>query len=117
MPLCIILAARRLTRHGESLETLLKKAADDLLKVMEDPQLEHLPPRLRSLRASLDLSYAHLSEPTRELFARMSFFPGGLFGKLDPLSKLLGDGWTGARATTSAGGPRSSGRNSPCLTH
>ena len=96
MPLCVILAARRLTRHGESPETLLKKAADDLVKTMEDPSLKHLPERLRSLRASLDLSYNRLSEPAQEVFARMSFFPGGLFRGMEDMWELLGDNWAEA---------------------
>ena len=96
MPLCIILAARRSREHGKDMQTLLKDAAEDLVKTMEDPKLKHLPERLRSLRASLDLSYDHLSEPARELFARMSFFPGGLSRDLDDLSQLLGDGWKDA---------------------
>jgi len=41
---------------------------------------------------SIDLSYKHLSEPAQKLFARMSFFPGGLSEGID-LFELLGDGW------------------------
>jgi predicted ATPase len=92
IPLCVILAARRLIRHGENVGTLLKNAADELLEVMESSELRDRPERLRSLRASLKLSYDYLSEPARGLFARMSFFPGGLSRKLD-LWELLGENW------------------------
>ncbi len=47
-------------------------------------------------KASLDSLYDHLSESARELFARMSFFPGGLFRSFDDLLELLGDGWKDA---------------------
>ena len=93
MPLCVILTARRLRRHGENLETVLKKTADNMLEIMNDPELDHLPKKLRSLRASLDLSYKHLSESEQRLFARMSFFPGGLSRKHDDMWELLGDNW------------------------
>jgi tetratricopeptide (TPR) repeat protein len=96
MPLCVILAARRLTGHGESPETLLKEAADDLMRIMEAPELKHLPERLRSLKASLELSYRHLSDSAQELFARMSFFPGGISRKRDDLWELVGDDWDDA---------------------
>jgi tetratricopeptide (TPR) repeat protein len=96
MPLCIILAARRLTGHGERLDTLLQRATDDLVNMMEDASLKHLPERLRSLRASIDLSYNRLSNSAKALFARMSFFPGGLSRGLGNLSQLLGDGWANA---------------------
>ena len=92
MPLCIILAAHRLRVQGKTLDVLLKEAEDDLVGVMSDPKLKSLPPRLRSLAASIDLSYRHISEQARELFAQMSFFPGGLLGGLD-LFELLDDNW------------------------
>ncbi len=43
--------------------------------------------------ASLDPLYDSLSEPARELFARMSFFPSGLFRGFNDLWELLGDSW------------------------
>ena len=95
MPLYIILAARRLRIQGKTLDALLNEAEDDLMGVMNDPKLRSLPPRLKSLAASIDLSYRHISEPARKLFARMSFFPGGLSRELD-LFELLGDGWENA---------------------
>ena len=93
MPLALVLAARRLTDPGQDLATLIKGASDDLLSVCEDERLRHLPPRLRSVRASLELSFERLSEPARELFARMSFFPSGLSRSFEPLEQLLGDQW------------------------
>ncbi|MBD3181170.1 NACHT domain-containing protein, partial [Candidatus Poribacteria bacterium] len=92
IPLCVILAARRLERHGQSLETLLEEAAEDMMNVMNDPGLAYLPDRLKSVRASLGLSYKRVSEPAKLLFARMSFFPGGLSRNLD-LFELLGNAW------------------------
>ena len=44
-------------------------------------------------RSSLDSLYNRLSKPAGELFARMSFFPGGLFRGFNDLWELLGDGW------------------------
>ncbi|MFC1719042.1 NACHT domain-containing protein [Candidatus Poribacteria bacterium] len=93
MPLCIILAARRLMRHGESLETLLEGLANCMMETMNDPKLSHLPERLRSLRASLHLSYDRMSESAKELFACMGFFPGGLYRSFTDLPKLLGSEW------------------------
>ncbi|MFC1718010.1 tetratricopeptide repeat protein [Candidatus Poribacteria bacterium] len=43
--------------------------------------------------ASLDSLYDSLPEPAQELFARMSFFPGGLFRGFNDLWELLGDSW------------------------
>jgi tetratricopeptide (TPR) repeat protein len=93
MPLCVILAARRLMRHGESLETLLEGMANRMVETMNDPKLHHLPERLRSLRASLQLSYDRMSESAKELFACMGFFPGGLYRGFSDLFNLLGNEW------------------------
>jgi tetratricopeptide (TPR) repeat protein len=96
MPLCIILAARRLLRHGENLETLLEGLANRMVETMNDPKLNHLPDRLKSLRASLNLSYDRLSESAKEFFVRMGFFPGGLYRGFAGLSELLGSEWMDA---------------------
>jgi len=93
MPLDLVLAAHRLTRHGESLPTLMERSARELLDLLEDPSLKHLLPRHRSRRASLELSYRRLSVRARRLFARLSFFPGGAYRPLTPLDGLLGQGW------------------------
>ncbi len=42
---------------------------------------------------SLDPLYDSLPDPAQELFARMSFFPGGLFRGFNDLWELLGDSW------------------------
>lgn len=44
-------------------------------------------------RTWLDSQYNDLSEPAQELFAWMSFFPGGLFRGFNDLWELLGDSW------------------------
>ncbi len=44
-------------------------------------------------KESLDLLFNGLSEPAQQLFARMSFFPGGLFRGFNDLWELLGDSW------------------------
>ena len=47
-------------------------------------------------KVSLDSLYDSLSESAGELFARMSFFPGGLSRSFDDLLELLGDSWKDA---------------------
>jgi tetratricopeptide (TPR) repeat protein len=93
MPLALVLAARRLTDPGQDLATTIRRASEDLLALCEDDQLAYLPPRLRSVRASLQLSYDRLSEPARELFGRISFFPDGVLRSDEPLGQILGDSW------------------------
>jgi len=93
MPLALVLAARRLTDPGEDLATIIRRASQDLINLCDDQRLSHLPPRLRSVRASLQLSCDRLSDPARRLFARMSFFPGGLGRGFQPLSGFLGRDW------------------------
>jgi tetratricopeptide (TPR) repeat protein len=90
MPLALVLAARRLPDPGQDLEGTIRQASQDLLALCQDERLTHLPARLRSVRASLQLSYQRLSEPAQVLFARMS---GGLFRAFEPLGQLLGEGW------------------------
>lgn len=96
IPECLILAARRLVTRGQELEELLEVASQELMRVVESPELKHLPDESRSLRASLDISYSHLSESAQQVFARMSFFPGGLSREYDDLWELLGDDWIDA---------------------
>lgn len=93
MPLALVLAARRLTDPGQDLATLIAQASQELLSLCQDERLRHLPPRLRSVRASLLLSYERLSPPARALFARLSFFPGGLDRSFAPLNQVLGETW------------------------
>ncbi len=96
IPVCLMLAARRLVTRGQKLEELLETASEELMSIVESPELEHLTEKSRSLRASLDLSYSHLSETVQQVFARMSFFPGGLSREYDDLWELLGDDWIDA---------------------
>src|SRR5207248_274993 len=93
MPLAIVLAARRLTDPGESLSSTIHRASRDLLDLCEDPRLTHVPERLRSVRASLELSYERLSETARTLFARTSFFPDGISRSFEPFAGILGEDW------------------------
>ncbi len=105
IPVCLILAARRLVTRGQELKIkefdsqillFLEMASEELMKVVESPELKSLPEESRALRASLDLSYSHLSESVQQVFARMSFFPGGLSREYDDLWELLGDDWVDA---------------------
>jgi len=96
IPVCLVLAARRLVTRGQKLEELLEIASEELMRVVKSPELKHVTEKSRSLRASLDLSYSHLSEPAQQVFARMSFFPGGLSREYDDLWELLGDEWIDA---------------------
>ena len=52
-----------------------------------------VPPRQRSLPASLNLSYELLSERAQEIFRKSSLLPGGLYRHVDTLDQLLGDDW------------------------
>ncbi len=105
IPVCLMLAARRLVTRGQELKIkefdsqillFLEIASEELMSVVESPELKHLPEKSRALRASLDLSYSHLSESAQQVFARTSFFPGGLSREYDDLWELLGDDWIDA---------------------
>ena len=101
MPLAIELAAARV--RALSLEQIAQRLEDSLKLLRGDSRTA--PQRQRTLRATLDWSYALLSEAERVLFLRLSVFAGGWtleaaealgsgegVGKgevLDPLSRLV----------------------------
>src|SRR5215216_4419548 len=72
IPLAIELAAARV---GLSVEQIAARL-DDSLRLLTSGSRTALP-RQRTLRGTLDWSYALLSEPERELFCRLSVFAGG----------------------------------------
>ena len=101
MPLAIELAAARV--RALSLEQIAQRLEDSLKLLRGDSRTA--PQRQRTLRATLDWSYALLSESERVLFLRLSVFAGGwtleaaeALGSgegvgngevLDPLSRLV----------------------------
>ena len=101
MPLAIELAAARV--RALSLEQIAQRLEDSLKLLRGDSRTA--PQRQRTLRATLDWSYALLSEAERVLFLRLSVFAGGwtleaaeALGSgegvgngevLDPLSRLV----------------------------
>jgi predicted ATPase/DNA-binding SARP family transcriptional activator/DNA-binding CsgD family transcriptional regulator len=72
IPLAIELAAARV---GLSVEQIAARL-DDSLKLLTTGS-KTASPRHRTLRGTLDWSYALLSEPERRLFGRLSVFAGG----------------------------------------
>jgi non-specific serine/threonine protein kinase len=101
MPLAIELAAARV--RALSLEQIAQRLEDSLKLLRGDSRTA--PQRQRTLRATLDWSYALLSEAERVLFRRLSVFAGGWMLEaaealgsgegvgngevLDPLSRLV----------------------------
>lgn len=92
-PLCIFLAAHRIGAGPDPVATQLAHAHQDLVALADDPKLAGLPARQRSLRASLDLSFARLSERARAFLPRAGLFPGGLYRHVSTLDDLLGPNW------------------------
>jgi predicted ATPase len=72
IPLAIELAAARVGLSAEQIDARL----DDSLKLLTAGG-RTVSPRQRTLRGTLDWSYALLSEPERRLFGRLSVFAGG----------------------------------------
>jgi predicted ATPase/DNA-binding CsgD family transcriptional regulator len=72
IPLAIELAAARVGLSVEQIATRL----DDSLRLLTAGS-RTASPRQRTLRGTLDWSYALLSEPERRLFCRLSVFAGG----------------------------------------
>lgn len=101
LPLAIELAAARtvlftprqmLERLGRRLVLLVDGARD-------------LPPRQRTLRATLDWSYGLLTAGEQDLFARLAVFRGG--GTLEAIAAVCvdpGEGWEGGAAPPEAVG-------------
>jgi non-specific serine/threonine protein kinase len=72
IPLAIELAAARVGLSAEQIDARL----EDSLKLLTAGG-RTVSPRQRTLRGTLDWSYALLSEPERRLFGRLSVFAGG----------------------------------------
>lgn len=72
VPLALVLAASRI---GMGLQQILKRLDQHLLD-LETRALD-LPPRQRALRATIDWSYALLSDTNKWLFAQLAVFVGG----------------------------------------
>jgi len=92
-PLSIFLAAHRIVAGHDPIAQQLEQATKGLVKLLEAPDLVGVPPRQRSLRASMDLSYDLLSERSQEIFRKSSLLPGGLYRHVGTLDPLLGDDW------------------------
>jgi tetratricopeptide (TPR) repeat protein len=92
-PLSVFLAAYRIGSGPDPVVVQLAHAHQDLAALLDDPKLTGLPVRQRSLRASLDLSFARLSERGRAFLPRAGRFPGGLFRHVPTLDNLLGPDW------------------------
>jgi len=95
-PLSIFLAAHRIVFGFEPIAQQLEQATKGLVEALEIPDLVGVPPRQRSLRASLVLSYDLLSEAGKIIFRQTSLLPGGLYRHVTTLDPLLGDDWRGA---------------------
>ena len=92
-PLSIFLAAHRIVAGFEPIAQQLEQAPKSVAKFLAAPDLVGVPPRQRSLPASLNLSYELLSERAQEIFRKSSLLPGGLYRHVDTLDQLLGDDW------------------------
>ena len=95
-PLSIFLAAHRIVAGPDPIVQRLEQGAASIRGLLEAPELKGVPPRQRSLRASLDLSYNLLSQHGKGLFRKSSLFPGGLYRHVSTLDSLLGEGWRDA---------------------
>ena len=92
-PLSIFLAAQRLVASPDPIDKQLREAGERIPQLLEVQRLRGVPERQRSIRASLDLSYNHLSDPAKDLFRKASLFPAGLYRHVSTLDDLLGAGW------------------------
>ncbi|MBI3799318.1 MAG: tetratricopeptide repeat protein [Deltaproteobacteria bacterium] len=87
-PLALVLAAPQLSEAGMAPERLLRDLKAKMLEVLEDEGSRGVPKRLRSLRASLDLSYQRLSGRARIVLFYLGVLPGGASGRI--LANLVG---------------------------
>ncbi len=66
-------------RKGLTLANLCDEARTDLLGVLRDPLADDTDQdRLKKVAVSYELSYRHLSDAAKRLFARLSCLPGGI---------------------------------------
>lgn len=87
-PLAVVIAAAQLTEAGMTPERLLRDVRSQMLKVLNDERSRGVPARLRSVRASLDLSYQRLSDRACVIFFYLGVLPGGASGQI--LAQLVG---------------------------
>ena len=103
-PQSLQLLAGQLRRPGMDLTKLRDEAHANLLDVLKDPYAtDDDDDRQLKVRRTFELSYRHLSDPARTLFARLSRLPAGICcGEMPERfiqwEMLLGDDWeTGDR--------------------
>src|SRR5262249_42734333 len=87
-PLALVIAAPQLGEAGMTPKRLLEDLKAKMLEVLEDKGGRGVPERLRSLRASLDLSYQRLSGRGRVVLFYLGMLPGGANEQV--LAKLIG---------------------------
>ncbi len=87
-PLALTLAAPQLGEAGMTPPRLLQELQQHMLATLDDAGSRGLPARLRSVRASLGLSYQRLSGRARVVFFALSVLPAGASAAV--LSGLLG---------------------------
>jgi tetratricopeptide (TPR) repeat protein len=87
-PLALVIAAPQLGEAGMTSERLLYDLREEMLTTLEDVRSRGVPERLRSLRASLSLSYQRLSGRARVMFFYLGVLPGG--AREDVLAPLIG---------------------------
>ena len=98
-PQSLQLLAGQLRRPGMDLTKLRDEAHANLLDVLKDPYAtDDDDDRQLRARHTFELSYRHLSDPARNLFARLSRLPAGIWcGEMPERfiewEKLLGDDW------------------------
>jgi tetratricopeptide (TPR) repeat protein len=98
-PQSLRLLARQMGRRGMTLAALRDEAHADLLAVLQEPLVNDSDQdRLKKVQVSYELSYRHLSEEGKRLFARLCRLPGGIWcGDLPEhwldWHALLGDNW------------------------
>lgn len=76
-PLALVIAAPQLGEAGMTPVRLLRDLQQKMLEVLEDERSRGVPERLRSLRASLRLSYERLSGRARIVFSTSGCCPVG----------------------------------------
>ena len=98
-PQSLRLLARQMRRKGLTLATLRDEAHADLLAVLRDPLANDTDQdRLKKVEVSYALSYRHLSDEGKRLFAQLSRFPGGIWCGESPerflnWQELFGEHW------------------------
>jgi predicted ATPase len=90
-PLALVIAAPQLGEAGMTPARLLRDLREAMLTALEDVRSRGVPERLRSLRASLSLSYQRLSGRARVVFFYLGVLSGGASEEV--LAALTGKGF------------------------